>query len=114
NPFAEVRVRVPEEQIASYYPFETEHLQAFFSSPVYTQGVRPGKGGREAAYWIPLLGLFLGRRLEELGNFSVDDFQQRAGRLWVRIDKSKTPNGIGAIPVHRTLIELGLADYIET
>jgi len=113
NPFAEVRVRVQDEQVASYDAFETAHLQAFFSSPVYTEGLRPAKGGRDAAYWIPLMGPFLGRRLDELGNLRVDDFHERARRLWVHIGKSKTGNGVGAIPVHRTLIELGLVEYIE-
>jgi hypothetical protein len=46
--------------------FTIEQLNAIFASPVCTHGHRPGKGGGEAAYWLPLLGPHTGARVEDL------------------------------------------------
>jgi integrase len=54
-------------------PFDLEALNAIFGSPVYAEGQRPTQGRGEAAYWIPLLALFTGARMEELGQLRPDD-----------------------------------------
>jgi hypothetical protein len=51
-------------------------LKAIFASPVYAAAKRP-KGGRgEAAFWLPLIALFTGARLEEIAQLYVRDLQQ--------------------------------------
>src|SRR5262249_47390153 len=55
-----------------------ENLQKLFSSPVFIQGLRPRAGKGEAAYWLPLLALFSGARLEELGQMLVQDVKRTA------------------------------------
>ena len=54
-------------------PFDLASLNAIFGSPVYASGERPTQGRGEAAYWLPLLALFTGARLEELGQLRTDD-----------------------------------------
>ena len=55
-----ISVKVADGGKMQRQPFSLSDLQAIFSSPVYANGDRP-KGGRlEAAYWLPLLGLFTG------------------------------------------------------
>jgi hypothetical protein len=44
-------------------PWEPEELKLLFASPVYVREERPIGGKGEAAFWLPLLALFTGARL---------------------------------------------------
>ncbi|MFJ2678813.1 site-specific integrase [Pseudomonas sivasensis] len=71
-------------------------------------------------YWIPLLGRFTGARLEELCQLHVDDFIQQQGIQCIRIDDSsegqnlKNSSSRRVLPLHPTLIELGLLRHLES
>jgi len=62
-----------EEEEPDREPWQLDELKAFFSSPVFTEGLRPTAGRGEAAYWLPLLALFTGARLGELAPLTVAD-----------------------------------------
>ncbi|WP_297804670.1 DUF6538 domain-containing protein [uncultured Brevundimonas sp.] len=49
-------------------PFTVDELAAIFSSPVFKDSQRPKGGGGEAAFWLPLLALWTGARLNEIGH----------------------------------------------
>src|SRR5262249_22492366 len=53
-----------------------EVLQKLFPSPIFTQRLRVRAGRGEAAYWLPILALYSGARLEELGQLVVEDLKQ--------------------------------------
>jgi integrase len=113
-------------------PFSLSDLQAIFSSPVYANGERP-KGGRlEAAYWLPLLGLFTGARLEEIGQLRVSDVQRKEypdqdGKMlsgWFlhitgatddkgQDNRIKNAASERLIPLHPELERLGFIAYVE-
>src|SRR5690349_21905830 len=57
-------------------PWEVAELQLLFTSPVYLGGARPDGGRGEAAYWLPLLGLYTGARQGELAPLVVGDVTQ--------------------------------------
>jgi integrase len=59
-------------------PFDLPALNAIFASPIYSKGERPTQGRGEAAYWIPLLALFTGARMEELGQLRPSDVVELA------------------------------------
>jgi integrase len=107
---------VPEE---SRLPYDIADLQKIFSSPVYTEGVRPVGGAGEAAFWLPLLGLWTGCRLEELGQALVADVQAADGVHYLNISdlgegKSvKTAGSRRPVPIHPDLIRLGFLRYIQ-
>jgi hypothetical protein len=63
-------MRLPEAR-SQRQPWEPEELSLLFGSPVYLRGERPEGGKGEAAYWLPLLALFSGARLNELAPMSV-------------------------------------------
>jgi len=127
NPSARVRVADKRKANEKRLPFEECHLQAIFSGSVYSSGYRPKAGGGEAAYWIPLLALFTGGRLNELGQLrpedvyeeSYTDGQGRNCKAWVvRITADddcmevKTESSIRRIPVHSKLLELGFVEFV--
>lgn len=110
-------------------PWSGEALTALFNSPVYTSGLNMLGGGEAAAYFLPLLGLFTGARLNELGQLRPkdvyqaqydDEFGTRKSTWVIRIvrDKAdglrlKNKSAIRRIPVHRELIRLGFIDLVN-
>lgn len=123
NPFSKVPVIMTKNEARqaadARQPFENEHLRALFKTPVFTRGERPAKGGYEAAFWIPLIGLFTGARLEEIGQLSVEDVITQKNRLWLRFTevgetqqvKSEASNR--RVPVHKELLKIGFEAYVN-
>jgi hypothetical protein len=75
-------------------PWEPQELAVLFGSPIYLQGDRPRGGKGEAAYWLPLLALYSGARLNELAPMCAND---------VRVDP---PSGVRFMTVKQRLDEL--------
>lgn len=110
-------------------PFDIASLNAIFSSPVYSENARPIQGRGEAAYWLPLLALFTGARLEELGQLRTIDVrlehypdQQGDNRsawfIHIREDeedglKLKNAGSERVIPVHPKLERLGFVQFVQ-
>ena len=109
--FESVKIEVSEKAVRSFQPFSTGQLQAFFNGPVHTLGLRPAKGGGDAAFWLPLLALFEGLRLEEAGSLTCRALSRRSERYWLRVGRSKTAAGLRELPLHRELERLGFVDY---
>ncbi|WP_322041368.1 tyrosine-type recombinase/integrase [Burkholderia diffusa] len=109
--FESVKIEVSEKSVHSFQPFSVSQLQAFFDGPVHSRGLRPAKGGRDAAFWVPLLALFEGMRLEEAGSLACGALSSRSGRYWLRIGRSKTTAGLREIPLHLELERLGFIEY---
>ena len=71
-------------------------------------------------YWLPLLGRFTGARLEELCQLRLNDFIQQHNIHCIRIDDNnegqmlKNSSSRRVIPIHPTLINLGLLQYVGT
>jgi integrase len=107
--------------------FDLPALKSIFGSPVYTAGHRPRGGGGEASYWLPLLALFTGARLEELCQLHPDDVMQVAyhdegseASAWViRITDEGEGQGLKnagsrrRVPLHPELERLGFVDYVQ-
>lgn len=114
NPFTGLKIKEKESASSKRLPFSNEDLVKLFSSKEYQQG----NLRNPYYYWLPLLGLYTGARIEELCQLHLDDIYQKDGLLVIDICRSedtkvKTDSGQRVIPVHSRLIELGLKDYIE-
>lgn len=101
-------------------PFTAANLRSIFvDGPVHGRGERL-KGGRgEAQCWLPLLALFTGARLSELGQLRVCDVQaDDSGIAFISIGTSggrtvKTRTSIRKVPIHPDLRRLGFLGYVE-
>jgi integrase len=128
NPAEGLTLKDPIPAKEKRMPFDTPALVRIFSSPIYTAGERPDAGAGEAAYWLPLLALFTGARLEELGQLHPDDVYQEtyedeggmSREAWVlRIaevaegQELKNKGSTRRVPLHPELIRLGFIEFVE-
>lgn len=62
--------------------------------------------------WIPLLALFSGARLDELGSLRIADILLLPVPHLV-VQRGKTQSSLREVPLHPALIELGFLDYVR-
>lgn len=100
-------------------PFSLSDLQAIFASEVYKSGFRPTGGAGEAAFWIPLIGLWSGARLDEIGQLDCSDIKEEMGGWYFHIlhDPSKgrrvKAKKSRRVSVHPVLLRCGLLKYVK-
>lgn len=104
--------------------WEGERLAKLFSSPVWTgcwskhRRSRPGSLIiRDDRYWLPLLGLYQGNRLEEFAQLLRSDVRNENGIWYMDIndegDKQlKNEQSKRRVPVHPYIQALGFMDYV--
>ena len=95
-------------------PYDTSDLQRLLSSPIYTT---PPKDHPEK-WWIPLICLFSGCRLGEATQLHVSDIRTVDGIPCFDLnavgDKNlKTASSARTVPIHSSLLELGLLAHVE-
>ncbi len=110
------------------HPFSREQLRALFTSPLYSgcQSLaschRPGGQVPKEShkYWVPLIGLYTGMRMQEILQLYVTDIYPSNG-IWVfdlnesHEDKRlKTPQSKRLVPIHSDLIEYGLLEFADS
>lgn len=110
-------------------PYEVNELNDIFQTSVYLPRPRVPVGGKEwAAWWLPLLSLYTGARLEEIGQALVSDVRRAQGIDYIEVttilddeegsaqDTCKTVKSEAArrrLPLHAVLIRLGFLDYVD-
>lgn len=98
-----------------------DEMGMLFGTALHTQYALPKskQGGREAAYWIPLIGAFTGARLGEVCQLRTADVQTVDGiPALVLTDDGEEQNikseaGHRTIPIHSELIRLGFLGYAQ-
>jgi integrase len=129
NPAQGLRVPDPTARRDKRHPFSTNQLQTIFSAPLYTGCRDDGHGyatpgperPRHARFWIPLLSMFGGLRLNEACQLdaadirrieNVDCFVITERSEEVTTDKRlKTASSERVVPIHVMLIDLGFLDF---
>ncbi len=98
-----------------------EQLRTLFAKPLFTSYAPPsdwGAGG-DAAYWIPILGLYTGARIGELCQLAAADIEKTDGVDLIHITDQgegqsvKTTAGRRLVPVHPELVRLGFLEYAD-
>ena len=102
-------------------PWSDSELQALFGQPLFQNYQLPKdwRCGKDAAYWIPLLGLYTGARLSELAQLRTVDILQTSEISSIAItnlgagQQLKTSASKRTIPIHSELLRLGFLEYIN-
>ncbi len=131
NPSRGLQVIDPVRKRDKRLPFSADQLQLIFNAPLYTgclddwQGYAvPGPARpRRGRFWIPLIALFSGLRLNEACQLDVADihlidgvdcFYVTAGATEIGNDKRlKTASSERFVPVHPMLNEIGFMDFVS-
>lgn len=121
NPFIGVKIARPKVEAPRRNAFSAADLKLIFSSPIYTEGKRPKAGAGEAAFWLPLLGLYTGARLGEVGQLRCADVKEKDDIPYIEITDEaegtslKTESSRRRVPIHPQLIvKWKFLDYVET
>jgi hypothetical protein len=74
---------------------------------------------KDEKYWLPLLGIYHGNRLEEFAQLHRADAQQEDGVWFLDINdegtkRVKNQQSKRRVPLHPELLRLGFLDYVET
>jgi integrase len=108
-------------------PFTVADLNAIFAAPLYSGCVDDGAGynrpgphrPRRGRFWVPLISLYSGMRLNEVCQLSEDDITVDDGTdiILVRADEDgvkrvKTAAGHRFVPIHPQLKRLGFLDHV--
>lgn len=103
-------------------PYTIDQLNSIFSAPLYTGCINDDRGynkpgdakPRGPRFWIPVIALFSGLRMEEICTLHENDIEDHSGTFAFRIHRStKTKNSARVVPVHPELIKLGFLDYVS-
>lgn len=118
DPFSGMRL---EEAEPEREPWTIDELRRLFASPIYASNHRPLGGRGEAAFWLPLLGMYTGARLAELAlllasDISIDE-TSRVPAITIADDEAtgrrlKTLSSRRTVPIHPQLVRLGFLAYV--
>ena len=129
NPARGLRIPDPVAKRDKRHPFSKDQLQSIFAAPLYTGCVDGDRGyakpgtmrPRGARFWVPIIALHTGMRLNEICQLDVADIRQiedvqcfviSAASISGSNDKRlKTGVSERVIPLHDILLELGLVNY---
>lgn len=115
NPFDGLRVRQRGKVSEERSVFTEEDLRRLFSKEVYASASTK----KPNQYWLPLLGLYTGARLNELCQLYLDDVVTINGVdcLYIRAlrpdQRLKTASSERLVPIHSKLKELGFIEFVH-
>jgi integrase len=118
NPARGVRLPKLKVEKKARVPFDKEDLRKIFKASVFTAGERPEAGAGEAAYWLPLIALFTGARMSEIGQLRMADVKCESRIHYFDITDDGEESGIKTessrrrVPIHPELVRLGLLKYV--
>lgn len=118
NPAKKLQVKDDRLEIDLREPFSEEDLTKIFSHPIFSQK----KFKNPAFYWVPIIALYTGMRLEEICQlycadiYKIDgiyvfDVNDKPNSKGERDKRVKTKNAQRIIPMHKTLVDLGFVSY---
>jgi integrase len=134
NPFSKVVGPKDDAPNVNRRSLTGNNLTALFSLPVFT-GCESHKSWDKPGtillanhkFWIPILGMVTGARLEELGQLAVSDLVTEGAILMMHITDQlaadetnkdikrsvKTKNSIRRLPIHKVALDAGFENYLK-
>jgi integrase len=110
------------------HPFTVEQLTQIFNAPLY-RGCRDDLSGytiqgrnviRGTRFWVPLIALYTGMRLNEICQLDVVDIQQSKAGTWFISVNANSPGKLvkndaskRSIPIHSDMIAMGFLKFLD-
>lgn len=110
---APLKMRLRDDD--SYEAFTIEELQRLFETPQYEQS----SFSKPSHFWLPLLGLYTGARINELASLQLRDVTQSDDQHVLLLSREGRKTGKNeysrrTVPVHPRLVHCGFLDYVTT
>lgn len=116
NPFRGIKFKKNRKDSEAKHAYSKADLQKLFGTEIHTQK----EFKHPHYYWLPLLGVFTGARLNELCQLHKSDIYQE-GSVWVISINDSFPDqrlknnfSRRVIPIHTKLIDLGFIQYLSS
>lgn len=122
DPWSSIKVEKADEAVTIRKATRAGELGSLFALPLFQQYELPTakNAGKDAAYWVPVLGVYTGARITELAQLLVADVFLKDGlwRLAFRVthpewQSLKNKPSWREVPLHPELVRLGFLDYCK-
>lgn len=131
NPAAVMMKRPSPETANDRDAYLDEHLDRIFTRPMFTGFAGPVKTGnrakpgsqvvKDSKYWLPIVALHTGMRLEEMASLRTDEIIDQDGILAFDLTKRpltgptrvKNAQSRRIIPLHKRLTDLGFVAWLR-
>lgn len=118
NPFKGLQIKISKKKRKKqeYKRFTDSELENLFNSDIFIKK----KFSKSYHFWLPLMALYSGARIEELCQLHLTDITDISGTPVIIIQEeegvktTKTDASNRIIPIHSTLIRIGLIDYVNS
>ncbi|MDK9425245.1 site-specific integrase [Vibrio parahaemolyticus] len=116
NPFKGMRFKKTRKDSEAKKAYNHADLKIVFGTEIHTHK----KYKHPHYYWLPLLGLFTGARLNELCQLYRQDIYKKDGIWVIKVDdklegqRLKNNTSRRLIPIHKKLLELGFIEYVNS
>lgn len=92
-----------------------DRLDELLASPVFQGGA---DGEADPLFWLPLIALLMGLRMEEAAQLGPKDIQKHEGIAYAIVHQDignsvKSESGTRKVPVHPALLDLGFLDLVD-
>jgi integrase len=114
NPAEGLKEKRDRQEHEEREAYASEDLGRLFASPIY---ISPSQD-RPDQWWVPLMALYSGMRLEEICQLYLEDIKALDG-VWCfdinnhRDKKLKTLSSRRIVPIHPVLIKLGFLEHVD-
>jgi len=112
--------KIIDKQKEERKPFNNKELSKLFNnSSWYNEKIKHYYEKEQDRFYIPLIGLLSGMRLNEIAQLYIDDIKEENGIYYFRVDethkeqKLKNLRSKRRVPIHSKLIEFGFLKYIN-
>ena len=131
NPLKGLKLPDPVKRRDKRKPFSVEQLRRIFAAPIFT-GCQDDERGyaiagpvcpRRSRFWVPLIGLYSGLRMNEICQLEVGDILRIDGVTCFKVAEGwdeagqqkrvKTAASERLVPVHHELIRFGFLAFVE-
>lgn len=109
---AELSKKVRQSRISAHEkpqsPFTKGDLDKIFDTARYANVLKP------CAFWMPILALYNGARLNEIASIKLADVSEySSGKYAIQIRDGKTLASKRIVPIHSDIVNLGFIEYLE-
>jgi len=125
NPFIGMKIKQKKSARDERDRYSEKELKVIFSKQNYLHYTNV-ETGRYANYWVPLIAVFTGMRVNEIASLYLDNVSQiggnHRGKRWCIdvLEETNRPNkrlknlsSRRIVPIHDTILELGFIDYLN-